>query len=95
MTISIFCSNSGVIYVEKLTVNDSVPDFCGSPLGAMEISVFWPKIGTVQRSGLPLGSIIGGTSAHRHNFFPTGEIPVTREIDDIRQNFGIFTGEMG
>ena len=29
--------------VEELTVTDSVPDFCGSPLGAMEISVFWPK----------------------------------------------------
>ena len=29
--------------VEELTVTDSVPDFCGSPLGAMEISFFWPK----------------------------------------------------
>ena len=56
---------------------------------------FGQKIRTVQRSGLPLGSIIGGTLAHRHNFFLTGEIPVTREIDDIRQNFGIFYGEMG
>jgi len=27
--------------VERRT--DSVPDFCGSALGAMEISVFWPK----------------------------------------------------
>ena len=32
-----------LLFVEELTVTDSVPDFCGSPLGAMEISVFWPK----------------------------------------------------
>jgi len=29
--------------VEELTVTDSVPEFCGSLLGAVEISVFWPK----------------------------------------------------
>ena len=29
--------------VEELTVTDSVPEVCGSALGAMEISVFWPK----------------------------------------------------
>jgi len=36
------------------------------------------------------GPVIGGTPAHRHNFFPTGEIPVTREKIVIRQKFGIL-----
>jgi len=63
--------------------------------GQWRFRFFGQKIGAVQRSGLPLGSIIGGTTAHRHNVFLTGEIPVTREIDDIHQNFGIFFGEMG
>ena len=31
-----------------------------------------------------------GTTAHRHNVFQTGEIPVTREKIVIRQNFAIF-----
>ena len=39
---------------------------------------------------MPLGSIIGGSRAHAHNIFTCAEIRVSREIDDFRQNFGIF-----
>ena len=40
--------------------------------GQWRFRFFGQKIGTVQHSGLPLGSIIGGTPAHRHNFFSDG-----------------------
>ena len=51
--------------------------FCGSPLGAMEISVFWPKNPDRSTFGAGPWQYHRGTLAHRHNFFPTGEIPVT------------------
>jgi len=46
---------------------DSVPDFCGSALGAMEISVFWPK--NLEELTDLEDSIIGGSRAHPLDLF--------------------------
>ena len=39
---------------------------------------------------MPFGVVIEGTTAHQHNVFECGEIPVTRIIVDFRQNFEIL-----
>ena len=54
--------------VERRT--DSVPDFCGSALGAMEISVFLAKkISRGQPSWKIFGIVIGGSRAHPLEIF--------------------------
>ena len=58
--------------------------------GQLDFAFFGQKIGTVQRSGLPLGSVIGGPPRIATTFFPTGEIPVTLEKIIFCQTFGIF-----
>ena len=62
-------------------------------LGPMGFRVFWPK----NREGLTdldeLWPNYRGTPAHSHNFFQTGEIPVTREKSFIVKILKFFSGQ--
>ena len=74
---------------------DSVAVFCGSPLGQWRFRF----LGQKNREGLTdldeLWPSYRGSPRIGTTFFPTGEIPVTREKIAFRQNFGIFSGEIG
>ena len=58
--------------------------------GQWRFRFFGQKILTVSPIALYFGLLIGGTPAHSPDVFEYTPLPVTREIDDIRQNFGIF-----
>jgi len=63
-------------------------------LGQRDFEFFGRKILAVSPMALNFGLLIGGTNVHPLDLFEFTRFPVTREIDDIRQNFGIFSGEM-
>jgi len=64
--------------------------------GQRDFTFFGQKIGTVQRSGLPLGSIIGETPAHSHNFFfRQGNSCNSRKKSFFVRIFEFFSGEIG
>ena len=58
--------------------------------GQRDFEFFGRKILTVSPIALNFGPLIGGTYAHPLNFFEYTPLSGTREIVDIRQNFGIF-----
>ena len=78
----------------SVSITNSVDDVSGSPLGQRDFEFFGRKILAVSPMALNFGLLIGGTNVHPLDLFEFTRFPVTREIDDIRQNFGIFSGEM-
>jgi len=76
--------------VEELLFTTPFQSFPVHHWGQRDFEFFGQKILAVQRTAVPLGSIIGGSTAHTLNFFEFTRLPVTREIDDFRQNFGFF-----
>ena len=58
--------------------------------GHLDIWFFARNFLTVQRPGVYFGPLLGGRGAHILLFAIASGFRVTREIVDLRQNFGIF-----
>jgi len=85
-----------VIVVEELVLPTPFLDFPGNALGeAGKTRFFGHKYLTDQRRALNFGPLMEGICAHSPDIFGRLLVLVTREIVDVRRNFGIFSCQNG